>query len=79
MRVLEGVVTVVQEGRFLLTGDNGVTHLIILSHASWTEPDQLPRLQQQQARVRVRCDEAADTLAYVGRTLELVPHGEPAT
>ena len=78
MHVLEGVVTVVQEGRFLLTGDDGVTHLIVLSHASWAEPDQLPGLQRQQVRVRVRCEKATDMVAYVARSVELSPHGNSA-
>lgn len=72
MRVLEGVVTVVQEGRFLLTDDDGVTHLVVLSHASSAEPDQLPRLQRDQARVRVNCEQAPGLVAYVARKIELV-------
>ena len=41
MASMDGVVTIVQEGRFQLTDDAGVTHLFILGHAAAAEPEQL--------------------------------------
>ncbi len=38
---MDGVVTVVQESRFQLTDDAGVSHLFILSPDAAAEPDQL--------------------------------------
>jgi hypothetical protein len=53
MKSLEGIVTVVQEGRFLLETDQGDSHLFVLSHSAPLEPAQLAPLQHRQARVRV--------------------------
>ena len=36
-----GVVTIVQEGRFQMTDDAGVSHLFILAHTAAAEPQQL--------------------------------------
>jgi hypothetical protein len=54
MRSIEGIVTIVQEGRFQLTDDEGVSHLCILDRNAAAEPGQLGPLQRRQARVRVR-------------------------
>jgi hypothetical protein len=51
---MNGIVTIVQEGRFQMTDDDGVSHLFILSYAASAEPHQLAALQVRQARVRVR-------------------------
>ena len=53
MRSIEGVVTIVQEGRFQLVDDAGVAHLFLLGHAAAADPEQLAPLQREQARVRV--------------------------
>jgi hypothetical protein len=50
---MEGVVTIVQEGRFQLLDDQGVSHLFLLDSKAAAEPDQLPPLQHRQTRVRV--------------------------
>ena len=50
---MDGVVTLVQEGRFQLTDDGGVSHLFILSPWAAAETEQLAPLQRRQARVRV--------------------------
>lgn len=71
MRTMEGVVTIVQEGRFQLTDDDGVSHLFLLSHDSAAEPDQLPPLQHRQARVRVHYTPARNLLGLLAHTVEL--------
>ncbi len=53
-RSMNGIVTIVQEGRFQMTDDDGVSHLVILSYGAAAEPQQLAALQARQARVRVR-------------------------
>jgi hypothetical protein len=59
---MTGVVTIVQEGRFQLTGDDGVSHLFILGHSAAAETEQLTLLQRRQARVRVRYRKAANLI-----------------
>jgi hypothetical protein len=78
VQVLEGVVTVAQEGRFLMRTDDGVTHLLVLSHAAAAEPDQLPRLQHIQARVRVVCQAAPELIAHIARRIQIVPTEAPS-
>jgi hypothetical protein len=53
MPTLEGVVTIVQEGRFQLVDQNGVAHLFLLACNAPPEPAQLAALQRNQTRVRV--------------------------
>lgn len=61
MSSMEGVVTIVQEGRFQLIDDRGVGHLYLLDHAAPLDPEQLASLQRHQSRVRV-CYRQADRL-----------------
>lgn len=51
---MDGIVTIVQESRFQLTDEHGVSHLFILGPNAAAEPAQLVPLQKRQARVRVR-------------------------
>ena len=70
MRSMEGVVTILQESRFQLTDDAGVSHLFILGHDSLGEPDQLEPLQQRQARVRVRYTAPRNVIGFVAHAVE---------
>jgi hypothetical protein len=72
MRSMEGVVTIVQEGRFQLLDDSGVSHLFILDHSATLEPEQLPPLQREQTRVRVSYRAAHGLLAHMAEKLVLV-------
>ena len=65
MASMMGVVTIVQESRFQLTDDAGVSHLFILGHAAGAEPAQLAPLAHGQARVRVQYSKAANLIGYV--------------
>jgi hypothetical protein len=68
-KVIEGVVTIVQESRFQLTDDDGVSHLFILGHGAAAEPGQLEPLQRRQARVRVRYKEPRNVIGLVASTI----------
>ncbi|MBV8612988.1 MAG: hypothetical protein JOY66_04355 [Acetobacteraceae bacterium] len=70
MHSIEGVVTIVQEGRFQLTDRDGVSHQFELSHRAAAEPDQLPPLQRDQARVRVRYEPGENVIGFVARSIE---------
>ena len=48
MRSIEGVVTIVQEGRFHLVDDAGIAHLFLLGYAAAADPQQLAPLQREQ-------------------------------
>ncbi len=75
MAQMEGTVTIVQEGRFQLSDDHGVSHLFILSHGASAEPEQLSDLQRRQARVRVRYTPARNLIGLVARSVDLIPDG----
>ena len=70
MKRMDGVVTIVQESRFQLTDDAGVSHLFILGHDTLAEPDQLEPLQRRQARVRVRYSENRNVIGLVAHAVE---------
>ena len=75
MAHMEGVVTIVQESRFQLTDDGGVSHLFLLGHSAGAEPEQLAPLQARQARVRVSYSPARNLLALIARSITLAdPH-----
>jgi len=76
-RILEGVVTIVQEGRFQLTDESGVSHLFVLGHGAAAEPDQLPALQARQARVRVRYTPARNLIGHVASSVIIMDGGLP--
>jgi hypothetical protein len=59
---MDGTVTIVQESRFQLTDTGGVSHLFLLAHGAAVEPEQLPPLQHEQARVRVRYRASGENL-----------------
>jgi hypothetical protein len=69
---MEGVVTIVQEGRFQLTDTAGVSHHFILGRLTWPETDQLIDLQNRQARVRVRYSKAHGLIAYLAHRIDLL-------
>ena len=68
---MSGVVTIVQEGRFQMTDDAGVSHLFILGHSAAAEPQQLAALQARQARVRVHYKPAANLIGNTVSAIDL--------
>ena len=69
MRTLDGVVTIVQEGRFTLRTGQGEHHLFLLSHRAAAEPAQLAPLQRARARVRVHYEPAPGLIGFVARAV----------
>ena len=68
---MTGVVTIVQESRFQMTGDDGVSHLFLLSPNAAAEASQLTALQHRQARIRVRYTPAANLIGNVAHAITL--------
>lgn len=64
MDTMVGTVIYAQESRFQLVDRDGIAHLFILSPSAAAEPEQLPALQRDQARVRVGYVPAEDLLAH---------------
>ena len=71
MPTMTGTVTIVQESRFQLTDERGVSHLFLLGHGSMAEPEQLSPLQHTQARVRVRYSQPRNIIGLVAQSVEL--------
>ncbi len=71
-RTMTGTVTIVQESRFQMTDDAGVSHLFILSPRAAAETEQLQALQHRQARVSVRYKPAANLIGHVAHRISLV-------
>ena len=75
MQAMTGVVTIVQEGRFQLTDDAGVSQLFLLSPRAGAETAQLSALQHRQSRVRVRCTPAANLIGWVAHQITIDEQG----
>ena len=71
MRSVEGVISVVQEGRFQLVTDGGQVLPFMLSHKAAAEPQDLPPLQRAAARVRVDYTEAPHLICGVAHRIEV--------
>ena len=71
MPIMTGTVTIVQESRFQLTDERGVSHLFLLGHGSMAEPEQLAPLQHTQARVRVRYIQPRNIIGLVAKSVEI--------
>lgn len=69
MHTMNGVVTIVQEGRFQLIDDGGAAHLFLLDPNAAAETDQLPPLQRRQARIRVRYSVARNLIGLVAHAI----------
>jgi hypothetical protein len=67
--IMNGIVTIVQEGRFQMTDEDGVSHLFILSPHTSAETRQLTALQERQARVRVRYRSAPNLIGNVASVI----------
>ncbi len=71
MKRVTGIITLVQEGRFRLETDDGRPKLFMLSHSASLEPQDLPPLQRNQARVTVEYEDAADLVAGIAHEVGL--------
>ncbi len=72
MQSIDGIVTIVQEGRFCLTDQGGVSHQFELSHRAAAEPDQLASLQREQARVRVSYTPGENVIGFIAARIDLL-------
>lgn len=73
-----GTVLLAQEGRFQLRDEAGASHLFLLGHAAFAEPDQLPALARSQSKVRVSYKEPADIVALVAKRIDILDHPRAA-
>ena len=72
MAEMDGVVTIVQEGRFQLTDDQGASHQFILGRTALAETEQLRSLQTRQARVSVKYSDAPGLIGLIAHRIRLV-------
>lgn len=71
MDSMTGIVTLVQEGRFQMCGDDGGTRLFVLAHGAPLEPQDLPPLLSGGVRVTVHYEDAADLVAAIAHGIDL--------
>jgi hypothetical protein len=69
---IDGVILIVQEGRFQLRDFGGVSHQFELSYAAKLEPDQLPPLAHARTRVRVHYEPGENVIGFVARGIDLL-------
>jgi hypothetical protein len=69
MKAAEGIITLAQEGRFALVTDGGRVMQFVLAHDARFEPQDLPRLQKTQCRVRVGYTKPSRIVAYLAHAL----------
>ena len=69
MQSAEGVITLVQEGRFALVEDDGRVMQFVLAHDASLEPQDLPLLKRDRRRVRVDYTEPSRLVAHVAHML----------
>ena len=70
MHSMDGVVTIVQEGRFQLLDDQGVSHHFLLHYGAAIEPEQLPPLLSR--RVRISFVSAPDIIGHAAKRIVLL-------
>lgn len=69
MQSAEGVITLVQQGRFALVTDGGRVMHFLLAHDASLEPQDLPPLRRNQRRVRVDYTDSSRLVAHVAHML----------
>jgi hypothetical protein len=70
MQQVDGVVTMVQESRFQLLDDDGVSHHFLLGYSAGIEPEQLPSLLER--RVRVAYTDPKNLIGHQARKMLLL-------
>ncbi|WP_152527962.1 hypothetical protein [Lutibaculum baratangense] len=76
MKTAIGIITVVQEGRFRLSREDGSSELYILHRNAPLEPQDLKPLAARGTRVRVRYEDAPGVVA--GLAHDILPATNPA-
>ena len=69
---VEGVITIVQEGRFQMTDRSGVSQLFVLSPYAAMESDQLVPLGRNQIPVRVTYRDGDNAIARVAKRIDVL-------
>ena len=69
-----GTITVLQEERFQLACDDGVTRLFVLAHDAPLESDELARLKNAGARVQVDYDDDGRLVAHAAHRVGKETH-----
>lgn len=70
MKSVEGVITIVQEGRFQMTDRSGVSRLFVLSPNAAMETEQLVPLGRNRIPVRVTYRDGDNALAHVATRID---------
>jgi hypothetical protein len=70
METADGIITVVQEGRFKLVTDGGRVMHFVLAHDAAIEPEDLPPLARAQTSVRVAYTRPKHLIAAVAHSLQ---------
>jgi len=78
MRTMTGIITVAQEGRFRLMGDDGHPMQFTLSHDAELEPQDLGPLQKAQARITVHYDDSRSLIAGIAHRIDVHERTAPA-
>ena len=68
---MTGIITVAQEGRFRLVGDDGRPMQFVLAHDAAVEPQDLGPLQKAQARVTVHYDDSRSLIAGIVHRIDV--------
>ena len=79
MRTVSGVMTLVQESRFKLVGEDGVHRHFILSHRSAAEPQDLAALVRDAVPVSVAYRERAGYGSAIAVTISLLDRERKGT
>jgi hypothetical protein len=74
MNRARGTITVLQEERFQLYCDDGVTRLFVLAHDAPLESGELAELKRQGARVEVEYDEQRGLVAHAAHRIRRELH-----
>lgn len=71
MKLVSGVITAVQEGRFRLATRGGQNKLFILFRNAPLEPQDLGPLQSEEIEVTVHYEDAPDLIACIAHDITL--------
>lgn len=72
MQSMLGTITIVQEGRFQLMDDAGVSHHFLLEYRAAIDPEQLPSLLYR--RVQVDYADPTNLIGHAAREIRLLEH-----
>lgn len=74
MATMSGVITLTQEDRFQLAGDDGRKQLFLLSHHAPLDVSDLQRLERKRVRVTVHYRDAGGLIAGTAHEIDYADH-----